>query len=193
MPLLLSTHSVPKSLYARMSSIDLLKWGLQYKRNVEKGWLIDLFVGEKILEDTKPAKNTRFWQDYQAQQLFVQGMQAALGDEFDARVSKQGRAENGDFAGNKNGVPQNILTVKYLLHAYDISYTSYKRMKVSSCFIVEKKCTKTKGSPSLRTKNSRQDFTPLTACCISSKNGRSGWRLIDEGRNAEAGRKRVSH
>jgi hypothetical protein len=71
-------------------------------------------------------------------------MQAALGDEFDPRVSKQGRADNGDFAANKNGVQHNFLTVKYLLHAYDVSYTSFKGMKASSCFIVEKKVHKNK-------------------------------------------------
>ncbi len=172
-------NSVPKSVYARMSAIDLLKRGLLYKRNVKKGWLIDLLIGEKILEDNKAAKNKRVWDDYQVQQLFIQGMQAALGDEFDPRASKQGRSENGDFAANKNGVPQNFLTMKYLLHAYDFSYTSFKRMKASSCFIVEKKSTKINKSPSSRIKNLQLDFTPLTGC-ISSKNGRSGWKLMKE-------------
>jgi hypothetical protein len=140
-----TADAVPKSKFAKMTSIDLLKWGLDYKRNVKKGWLKDLLVGEKLLVDTKQAKNVRFWQDYQAQYLFIQGMQAALGDEFDPRVSKQGHKENGDFAGNKNGVPQNVLTAKYLLHAYDISYTGYKRMNASNNFEVQKKGHKNKG------------------------------------------------
>ncbi len=44
-----------------------------------------------------------------------------MGDDFDPRISKQKREANGDFGPNKNGVPQNILTVKYILHAYDMS------------------------------------------------------------------------
>jgi hypothetical protein len=72
-------------------------------------------------------------------------MQAALGNDFYPRVSKQGRRENGDFAGNKNGVPQNYLTVKYLLHAYDISYTTYKRMNASEKFVSNPKAHRNKG------------------------------------------------
>jgi hypothetical protein len=56
-------------------------------------------------------------------------MQACLGEELDPRMSKQSCADNGVFTGNKNGVPQNFITVQYLLHAYDISYTTFKRMK----------------------------------------------------------------
>jgi hypothetical protein len=101
--------AVEKSVYERMSSIDLLKWGLQFKRNVKRGWLMDLLLREKILDDSKEAKNDRLWKDYLAQQVFIEGMQAALGDDFDPRASKQGRKENGDFDTNKNGVPQNLV------------------------------------------------------------------------------------
>jgi hypothetical protein len=158
--------AVEKSVYQRMSCLDLLRRGLQYKRNVKRGWLFDLLIAEKIIEDSKAAKNDRLWKDYQAQQVFIQGMQAALGDEFDPRASKQGRKENGDFDTNKNGVPQNFLTVKYLLHAYDYSYSSFKRLKASSNFIVEKKnkYTKIKGSLYSKIKNLPQGFTHLIGC-----------------------------
>jgi hypothetical protein len=56
-------------------------------------------------------------------------MQACLGEDYEPRVRNQEHRENGDFAGNKNGVPQKIITVKYILHAYNISYTTFKRMK----------------------------------------------------------------
>jgi hypothetical protein len=97
--------AIPKTVFAKMSSIDLLKWGLQYKRNVKKAWLRDLLVKEKIIEDTKQAKMKRLWEDYQAQCVFIQGMQAALGEEFEPRISKQGRTEDSGFGPNKNGVP----------------------------------------------------------------------------------------
>jgi hypothetical protein len=57
-----------------MSSIDLLKWGLHFKRNVKRGWLMDLLLAEKILDDSKEAKNDRLWKDYLAQQVFIEGM-----------------------------------------------------------------------------------------------------------------------
>jgi hypothetical protein len=117
------------SKFAAMSSIDVLKWGLQFKRNVNKGWLRDVLVREQILDGSKAA---RFWNDHKAQDLFMQGMQACMGDDFDPRISKQKREADGLFGPNKNGVPQNFLTVKYILRAYDISYTTYKRMKKSA-------------------------------------------------------------
>ncbi len=185
------SDAVPKSKFAQMSSIDILKWGLDYKRNVKKGWLKRLLVGEKILEDTKAAKNVRFWQDYQAQSLFIQGMQAALGDEFDPRVSKQGRRDNGDFAGNKNGVPQNVLTVKYILHAYDVSYTSYKRMNAANKFEAkEKKAHKHKGKSIFEDKEFAAKF--YTPYRLYLKKQWAEWMETDVGRNADAARKRVS-
>jgi hypothetical protein len=92
-PSITKADPVPKSKFALMTPIDILKWGLDYKRNVKKGWLENLLVGEKLMEDTKAALKERFWSDYKAQCLFIQGMQAALGNEFDPRVSKQGRKE----------------------------------------------------------------------------------------------------
>jgi hypothetical protein len=182
-------NAMPKSKFGIMSSIDLLKWGLEYKRNVNKGWLKDLLVRELLLEDTKPAKNARFWQDYQAQCLFIQGMQAALGDEFDTRVSKQGRCEDSDFAGNKNGVPQNVLTVKYLLHAYDISYTGYKRMKASSNFVLSKKVHQNKGKSIFEDKDFAATFyTPFR---MYLKQKWAEWMETDVGRNADAFREIV--
>jgi hypothetical protein len=158
--------AIPKTVFAKMSSIDLLKWGLQYNRNVPKGWLRDLLVKEKLIEDTQQAKMKRLWDDYQAQCLFIQGMQAALGDDFEPRISKQSRTEDGGFGPNKNGVPQNYLTVKYLLHAYDLSYTSFKRMKASANFIPAERTesTKTKESQSLRIRNLQLSFTHRTVC-----------------------------
>ena len=51
---------VAKSKYANMTAMDLLKWGLQYNRNVKKGWLKDLLISEGIIEDTKAAVQKKF-------------------------------------------------------------------------------------------------------------------------------------
>jgi hypothetical protein len=182
--------AVPKSKFGLMTPIDLLKWGLDYKRNVRKGWLKYLLVGGELMEDTTAAIKGRFWSDYKAQCLFIQGMQAVLGNEFDPRVSKQGRRENGDFAGNKNGVPQNFLTVKYLLHAYDISYTSYKRMNASENFVSKTKANRNKGKSVFEDKAFAASF--YTPYRMYLKQKRAEWMETEVGRNADATRKTVS-
>ena len=39
---IIKADPVPKSKFALMTPIDILKWGLDYKRNVKKGWLKNL-------------------------------------------------------------------------------------------------------------------------------------------------------
>ncbi len=57
---IIKADPVPKSKFALMTPIDILKWGLDYKRNVKKGWLKNLLVGEKLIQDTKAALKERF-------------------------------------------------------------------------------------------------------------------------------------
>ncbi len=184
------TDGVPKSKFGLMTPIDLLKWGLDYNRNVPKGCLKSLLVGEKLMEDTSTATEERYWGDYKAQCLFIQGMQAALGNDFDPRVSKQGRRENGDFAGNKNGVPQNYLTVKYLLHAYDISYTTYKRMNAAEKFVSKTKAHRNKGKSVFEDKAFAASF--YTPYRMYLKQKWAEWMQTEVRRNADATRKTVS-
>jgi hypothetical protein len=181
--------AIPKTVFAKMSSIDLLKWGLQYNRNVKKAWLRDLLIKEKIIEDTKQAKLKRLWEDYQAQCLFIQGMQAALGEDFEPRISNQSRTEDGGFGPNKNDVPQNYLNVTYLLHAYDLSYTSFKRMKASSNFVAADRVHKNKGKSVFEDKEFAAKF--YTPYRMYLKLKWAQWMETDEGRNADYGRKNV--
>ncbi len=97
---------VVKTKFAAMTAIDALKWGLLHNRNVTKGWLQAALIKDKVLDGTKAATHARFWSDYKAQELFMQGMQACMGDDYDPRGSKQKREPNGDFGKNKNGVPR---------------------------------------------------------------------------------------
>ena len=182
--------AIPKTAFAKMSAIDLLKWGLQYNRNVAKAWLRDLLVKEKLIEDTNQGKVTRFWADYQAQCLFIKGMQAALGDDYEPRLPKQSRTEDGGFGPSKNGVPQNYLTVKYLLHAYDLSYTSFKRMKASDNFVAAERVHKNKGKSVFADKGFAAKF--YTPYRMYLKLKWAQWMETDEGRNADYGRKNVS-
>ena len=183
--------AVEKSVYAKMSSIELLKWGLQYNRNIKRGWLVDILIAEGIVADTKAARNDRMWKDYLAQQVFIDGMKCALGEEFDPTVSKQGRKENGDFDTNKNGVPQNFLTVKYLIHAYDFSYSTFKRFKASHNYVEpEKKVHKNKGKSVFEDKDFAAGF--YTPYRMYLKQKWAQWMQTDAGRKADAVRKKVS-
>ncbi len=104
---------------------------------------------------------------------------------------KQGRKENnGDFAGNKNGVPQNFLTVKYLLHAYDISYISCKRMNASEKFVSKTKAHRNKGKSVFEDKAFAASF--YTPYRMYLKQKWAEWMETEVGRNADATRKTVS-
>ena len=91
--------------------------------------------------------------------MFIQGMQACFGDDYEPRVRKQEHRENGEYAGSKNGVPQNIITVKYILHAYNISYTTFKRMKRNQALVPgPKPVHKNKGKSVFEDKKFAKDF-----------------------------------
>ena len=181
----------PTSKFATMSSIDVLKWGLQFKRNVKKGWLRDVLVRDQILLDgSKAATQARFWSDHTAQDLFMQGMQACMGDDFDPRLSKQKREADGHFGINKNGVPQNFLTVKYILHSYDISYTTCKRMKKAPSNAPKSKPQhSTKGKSIFEDKEFAKNWYSPFRMFVRLKFAE--WMQSDVGRNADKERKRV--
>jgi hypothetical protein len=180
---------VAKSKYANMSAMDMLKWGLSYNRNVNKGWLKDLLEKEGILDGTKAALQTRFWEDYKAQGLFMQGMQACFGEDFDPRESKPTRDANGLWQNNKNCVPQNVITVKYILHAYDISYSTFKRMKKSDAFVPNAKAHKSKGKSVIDDKVFAEQFYSTFRMYSLFKFAQ--WQDTEDGRNADKERKKV--
>jgi hypothetical protein len=117
-------------------------------------------------------------------------MQACLGDDYEPRVRNQERRENGDFEGNKNGVPQNFVTVKYILHAYDISYTTFKRMKKNQALVpVPKREHKNKGKSVFEDKAFAKDFYSPYRMYLKQKYAE--WLDTEVGRNADAQRKKV--
>ncbi len=85
---------------------------------------------------------------------------------------------------------QNYLTVKYLLHAYDLSYTSFKRMKASSNFVAADRVHKNKGKSVFADKEFAAKF--YTPYRMYLKLKWAQWMETDEGRNADYGRKNVN-
>ncbi len=157
---------------------------------MSKGWLQNALVKDKVLDGTKAATHARFWSDYKAQELFMQGMQACMGDDYDPRGSKQKREANGDFGTNKNGVPQNTLTVKYILHAYDVSYATYKRMKKADSATPKPKVAHpSKGMSIFDNKDFAEAWYSPYRMYVRQKYAE--WMQTDVGRNADKKRKRV--
>jgi hypothetical protein len=70
----------------------------------------------------------KIFADFQAQQIHIRAMQEILGPEFNPLHIMPGRNEEGQFSFTKNvDVPKNHLSIVYLLHAYDVSASTFKR------------------------------------------------------------------
>ncbi len=108
-----------------------------------------------------------------------------------SRISKQKREPDGNFGPNKIGVPQNILTVKYILHAYDISYTTFKRMKKADNELPKVKAPHpTKGKSVFDSKEfAKAWYSPYR---IYVRQKYLEWRETEVGQNADKKRKSVS-
>jgi hypothetical protein len=73
--------------------------------------------------------------DYQCQLLAIERMQSTAGDDFkDPRlVSQHGvvnaKANRPFQSSSKAGIPKGVYTIPYLLHAYDVPRSTFKRRK----------------------------------------------------------------
>ncbi len=76
----------------KLSSVEWLKKGLRTNKKdelvlrrcmIHQGWLNELLVQEHIIEPGEKAKKERCFQDYKAQLLYIEGMKAVLGEDYD--------------------------------------------------------------------------------------------------------------
>jgi hypothetical protein len=128
------SSSVPDSKEARFKVIDpiaVLKAGLRTVRHHQFGWLAeDLVQACGELDGTKESLNTRLWSDYNAQLVHMRAMRDILGEDYDPLHVLAGRDKEGKFIVNKNvDVPKNHLSLAYLLHAYGVSQSTFKRLR----------------------------------------------------------------
>ena len=103
------------------------------RRNEKCGWLKALLTTHNLLPPGKDALWCRIMGDYQCQIVAIEAMQSAIGADFkDPRLvsehsvgkdKRSGRFKNN----NKAGVPKGIFTIPYLLHAYDVSRSTFRR------------------------------------------------------------------
>ncbi len=82
------------------------------------------------LDGTKESLYSRVWADYNAQLIHVRAQKDILGDEYDPLHILPGRDGDGKFTFTKNvDVPKNHLTFAYLLHAYGMDQSTFKRLR----------------------------------------------------------------
>jgi hypothetical protein len=107
------------------------------KRHTKRGWLKTLLTKHSLLQERKEALWSRVLSDYQCQIVAMEAMKVIQGSYFkDPRLVSQHGVFNGKLDGrfqkNKAGIPTGVFTVPYLLHAYDLSESSFKRKRKES-------------------------------------------------------------
>ncbi len=87
-----------------------------------------------MLADTPEALKERVGHDYNNQLSFIEGMRAVVGHDpdFNPRFVEK-RGTDGKFtelSTAKVTVPKNVTTMQYLVWAYGMSYSTFKRWKM---------------------------------------------------------------
>ena len=116
------------------TQIGWLEYGLETRKHEKKGWLKEELQKHYLLADTKAALWARVLSDYACTEAAREGMAKALGPGYvDPREHKgvQGKASGGKFVSLKKssqlGVPKNVWTLGYLLHAYGVDKATFRR------------------------------------------------------------------
>ena len=115
-------------------NVGWLKHGLTSKRHATRGWLKKLLVQHNLLTDGNDAIWNRVMSDYQCQLVAMEVMRSIQGSDYkDPRlVTEHGvfkGKEDGRYQKTKTGIPTGVFTVPYLIYAYDVSETSFKRKR----------------------------------------------------------------
>ena len=119
-----------KHLNNNTDPIAALKAGMRTVRHHTKGWLKQDLLASGKLVDTKQAIHAKVWADYNAQLIHVRAQQDILGQDYNPLRTIPGRDEDGKFSFNKNvDVPKNYLSLEFLLYAYDVSQSTFKRLR----------------------------------------------------------------
>ncbi len=120
------------------------------------------------MDGSKDSRKQRVYNDFKNQEAFREGMQSVCGEEpvFNLRLFDD-RGKDGKFkpqSKNKVFVPQNILTIQFLIWAYDVSYPTFKRWRQEG-FVTKKyvpahagKCVITDGDYAKQIYNCRRMY-----------------------------------
>jgi hypothetical protein len=90
----------------QISSIEWLKKGLKTNAKEEltlrramlhPGWLHEMLVQANVIQPGEKARKERCFQDYYAQLLYIEGMKAVLGEDYDPRHAAREFGKNGKY------------------------------------------------------------------------------------------------
>ncbi len=116
--------------YSAIDPIATLKAGVRTVRHHKLEWLQEDLLANGTLDGTKDALYKRLYADYQAQQIHIRAQKDILGEDYNPLQVMPGRDEEGRFSFTKNvDVPKNYLTQAYLLYAYNVTESTFRRLK----------------------------------------------------------------
>jgi hypothetical protein len=116
--------------YEVFDPIGLLKAGLRTVRHHTYGWLREDLMASGTLDGSKEALYSRVWADYNAQLIHVRAQRDISGEDYDPLHIMPGRDGDGKFTFTKNlDVPKIYLTLAYLLYAYGMDQSTFKRLR----------------------------------------------------------------
>jgi hypothetical protein len=140
--------------YQVSNPIGVLKAGARTVRQHKLGWLKVDLIASGDLDGTKAAFHSKVWADYTAQQIYIRAQKDILGEDYDPLHIVPGRDNEGKFVFTKNvDVPKNHLSLAYLLHAYDVNVSTFKRLRLRGGAPLEKQVPHNKGQSVLLDKD----------------------------------------
>ena len=121
----------------RRTPVEWLKYGLESRRHEKRGWLKEALQSSSLLGRSENDVWRRVISDYKSQLAHIEGMRAFadhmnLAFEDPRRASNGGKRTTGGLwvtakSPSQTNIPKNPLTIPYLLHAYGVSRSSFKR------------------------------------------------------------------
>ncbi len=111
-----------------------MKASLRTVRHHKKGWLKEELIGSGKLDGTKEALQAKIWADYNAQKFTY-----AHSKTFWEKILIHYTLYLAVTASTKNvDVPKNHFSLSYLLYAYDLNTSTFKRLRLRGGASLEK-------------------------------------------------------
>jgi hypothetical protein len=132
-----ATPTVVVKCIVQRSPLEWLMLGLKTRKHEKKGWLRQLLIDNNELH---PTDEELVWKrvisDFKCQEAYREGLKSVLGSDYkDPReyTCIIGKNSGGKFVSIKTptqqGVPKNVHSLGYLLHAYNVSKTTFFRRR----------------------------------------------------------------
>jgi hypothetical protein len=140
--------------YKYSDPIGVFKAALTTVRHHTKGWLKADLIASGELDGTKETLHAKIWADYTAQKIYIRAQQDIMSEDFNPLHTIPGRDFEGKFLFTKTvDVPKNHLSLAYLLHAYDVNDSTFKRLRMRGGAALPKQVPHNKGQSVLKAKD----------------------------------------